>query len=84
MLYEVITMRPTSIALISVAFYNVCKTSFLTIENFKVSKKINEIIDVKYFLLALVIFIGIMKFKKIHPAVFIAFSAIAGILISII
>jgi chromate transporter len=72
-------IKPAVTAMIAVAFIDVFKTAILNLEIYNASKDISDIIDVPALILFILLFFLMRKFKKIHPIVFIIFSAIAGI-----
>ena len=71
-------LRPASIAMISAAGINVVKIALLNIPAFMESHDIGQLVILKGLLLAAVIFI-LRKKLKLHPIVFIAASAIIGV-----
>ena len=72
-------LRPASIALIAVAGLNVAKITLLNWEYLPELCTIGDLFITRAIILAILIFIGQKKFKKIHPVVFIAISAVVGI-----
>lgn len=72
-------LRPCSIALITAAGLGVAKISLLDIPGYSHSQSILSIINWKCLLLAACIWFTIWRFKK-HPIIYIALSAIAGII----
>ena len=81
-------LRPCSIALIAAAGLLVARITFLNEEALKLENgmaAMKDLFNWKALILALVLLIatrGIRPLKKLHPVVFIAFSAIIGILFS--
>ena len=72
-------LRPASIALIAVAGLNVAKITLLNWEYLPELRTIGDLFVTRAIILAILIFIGQKKFKKVHPVVFIAISAVVGI-----
>ena len=75
-------LRPASCALVAAAGLGVAKIALLTPENYESTGNIFSLFDWKSILLALVIFYLYHKYNK-HPILYIAFSAAAGILLSL-
>ncbi len=83
-------LRAASVALISVATLAVAKMALLN-GDISALGKIHGIgveqwigfFDYKCIILAIIVFVGMRKFKSIHPSVFIGLSALAGILFSL-
>ena len=72
-------LRPASIALIAVAGLNVAKITLLNWEYLPELRTIGDLFVTRAIILAILIFWGQKKFKKLHPVVFIAISAVVGI-----
>lgn len=72
-------LRPASIALIAVAGLNVAKITLLNWKYLPELCTIGDLFITRAIILAILIFIGQKKFKKVHPVVFIAISAVVGI-----
>ena len=72
-------LRPASIALIAVAGLNVAKITLLNWEYLPKLCTIRDLFVTRAIILAILIFWGQKKFKKLHPVVFIAISAVVGI-----
>lgn len=72
-------LRPASIALIAVAGLNVAKITLLNWEYLPELCTIGDLFVTRAIILAIIIFWGQKKFKKLHPVVFIAISAVVGI-----
>ena len=72
-------LRPASVGLIAVAAFEVIKIALLNINSYMATKNIIDLINIKSFVLFVVIFYAVMKYKK-HPIVYIAASAVIGIL----
>ena len=76
-------LRPCSVALIAAAGLMVVKIALFDFDLFHESGKLLDLFNVKALILAAVLLIltrGVKKLKKLHPVVFIAASALAGIL----
>ncbi len=76
-------IRPASTALIAAAGVSVLMLCIVDISAFKLSGKIFDLIDPKAIILFAVIWVFtnlVKKTKKFHPLVFIAFSAVAGLI----
>lgn len=71
-------LRPASVGLIAVAAFEVIKIALLNINSYMLTKNIIDLINIKGFVLFIVIFYAVMKYKK-HPIVYIAASAVIGI-----
>ena len=74
-------LRPASLGLIAAAAFSVMKLSLLRWDLID-SGSIAGLFHVKGIILAVILFILTRKFNKIHPAVFICCSAVAGIVFS--
>ncbi len=77
------TLRPVSTGLIAAAGVSVIMTCMVDLAAFRGSHLFTDLIDLKALALAavLVVLMNFVKpLKKLHPVVFIAFSAIVGIL----
>ncbi|MBR0416612.1 MAG: chromate transporter [Firmicutes bacterium] len=73
-------LRPASIAMITAAGLNVVKIAMVDLSAYSGIETIPQIFILKAWILAAVIVIISLKFKKLHPIVLIALSAAAGIL----
>lgn len=76
-------LRPCSVALIAAAGVMVVKIALFDFDLFRESGKLLDLFNVKALILAAVLLIltrGVKKLKKLHPVVFIAGSALIGIL----
>ena len=73
-------MRPASTGLITAAGFSVVMISLVRLDAFRASGSILDLFNWRGLLLAAVIFLLTRVFKKLHPAVFIGASAVAGIL----
>ena len=71
-------LRPASIAMISAAGINVVKIALINIPAFMESHNIGQLIVWKGLILAVIIFVARKKLK-LHPIVFIAASAVTGV-----
>ena len=72
-------LRPASIAMISAAGINVVLIALINIPAFKTSGNPNDLFIWRGIILALLLFIAMRK-VKLHPVVYIALSAVVGIL----
>ena len=78
-------LRPASTALIAAAGILVVKIALLNLDIYKASGKIVDIFNYKAIILAAVLIVltrYVKKTKKLHPIIFIAFSAVVGIVFS--
>ncbi len=78
-------LRPCSVALIAAAGFLVLKITLFNVDSFSMGDSIISFFNWKAIALATVIFAltqCIEKTKKLHPIVFIAFSAVVGIVFS--
>ena len=73
-------LRPASIAMITVAGLNVAKVVLINLPAFEASGSVGDLFLWKAIALGVVIFIAQKKLKW-HPAIFIAASAVVGILL---
>ena len=74
-------LRPASLGLISAAGLIVLRLSLLNNELWEQTGVFMDLLDVKSLVLAAVLFILIFKLKKAHPIIFLAGSAVVGIII---
>lgn len=72
-------LRPASIAMITAAGLNVAKVALVNLEAYGLTGNLGDLFVWKALILAALIFIGQKKLKW-HPVVFIAISAVVGIL----
>lgn len=72
-------LRPASIAMISAAGINVVRIALINIPSFLESRNLFNLIIWKAAILAVILFFGRKKLK-LHPVLFIAFSAVIGII----
>ena len=78
-------LRPCSVALIAAAGLMVVKIALFDFDLFHESGKLLDLFNVKALVLAAVLLIltrGVKKLKKLHPVVFIAASALIGVIFS--
>ena len=73
-------LRPASIAMITVAGLNVAKVSLINLDAFSAAGAVGDLFLWKAIALAVVLFIAQKKLKW-HPVVFIAISAVIGIVL---
>ena len=71
-------LRPASLAMISVAGLNVARVSLINLEAFRASGAVGDLFLWKAIALGVVLFIAQKKLKW-HPVIFIALSAVVGI-----
>lgn len=71
-------LRPASTALIAAAGLGVAKIALLRLDIFEETGSYLDLLNWKCVLLAVLIYIGLKKFKK-HPILYIAIAAAAGI-----
>ena len=72
-------LRPASIAMITVAGLNVAKVSLINLSAYEASASLGDLFVWKAIVLGVVIFIAQKKLKW-HPVIFIALSAVVGII----
>ena len=72
-------LRPASIAMITAAGLNVAKVALVNISAYQASGSLSDLFVWKALILAILIFVGQRKLKW-SPVVFIAISAVAGII----
>lgn len=73
-------LRPASTGLITAAGFSVVLISLVHTDLYAATGKLLDLFDLKAILLAAVVFAATKLFKKLHPVVFIAGSAVVGIL----
>ena len=76
------TIRPASTALIAAAGILVLKISLLNVEAFQQGGEVLSLFDFKAIILAAIVYVltnFVKPLKKLHPVIFIALSAVAGI-----
>ena len=79
------TIRPASTALIAAAGFLVLRLSLLNIDAYRAGGGICSLFNYKSIILAVIVFLltnFVKPAKKLHPVVFIALSAVAGIVFS--
>lgn len=74
-------LRPAVCGLIAAAGLNVIKTAMLNIDLFAVTHSILDLVDIKKAVYLVIVFFAIRKFKK-HPVLYIAISAVVGIVLA--
>ena len=72
-------LRPASIAMITVAGLNVAKVSLIDLNAFNAIGAVGDLFVWKALILGVILFIALRKLKW-HPAIFIALSAVVGII----
>ena len=72
-------LRPASIAMITAAGLNVAKVALVNLNAYGLSGNLSDLFIWKAIILAVLIFIGQKKLKW-HPVIFIAISAVVGII----
>lgn len=77
--YTFYGLRPAVCGLIATAGAQVVSVSMLYVDKYTDLSHIADVFNVKALVLFAVVFVGIMKFKKIHPVVFLAAAAVIGI-----
>ena len=73
-------LRAASLGLIASACLGVARIAFFSADAFSQSADFFAAVDYKSIILSVLIFLGVKKFKKIHPIVFILIAAAVGIL----
>ena len=73
-------LRPAVTALIAAAFWQVARAAFLHSERFMAGEGLQRQIKAAPLLLAVALFLLIVRYKK-HPAIYLALAAAAGILL---
>jgi len=76
------TIRPASTALIAAAGVLVLKISLLNVEAYQQGRGVFSLFDFKAIILAVIVYVltnFVKPLKKLHPVIFIALSAVAGI-----
>lgn len=76
-------IRPASVALICSALVLLAKTVFLRLPAVLSEIDWARVINYKSAILGIVIFLLILRFKKLHPITFLGISAVAGIALSL-
>lgn len=75
-------LRPAVVALVAVAALTIVKISLINIPLYTASGNLLNFFDFKAIALFAVLFVGIRKFDKWHPVVFIAVGAAVGMLLN--
>ncbi len=76
------TIRPASTALIAAAGVLVLKISLLNVDAFQQGGEVLSLFDFRAIILAVIVYVltnFVKPLKKLHPVIFIALSAVAGI-----
>ena len=73
-------LRAASVGLIAAAWLGVARIAFYSSEAMAQSGNLLMAIDYKSIILSALIFFLVTKFKKLHPIVLIALSAVVGII----
>lgn len=79
--YAFYGLRAASVALITNAFIEVVKISLLNIEGWQESGIFTDLFNIKAIIMAIVIYFCYTKFKG-HPIIYLALSAVAGIVLN--
>lgn len=83
-----LALRPASLALIAASGLSVMASTLLNLPaDFSLSQisgvgAAASLVDLKALILAVLLFVGMRIFKKLHPVIFIALSAVVGIVFS--
>lgn len=74
-------LRPASVGLIAAAGFSVITMSLLNLEQYNKTGILGDIFNIKAIIFAIILLIttNLKKTKKLHPVVFIAISALVGI-----
>lgn len=72
-------LRAASVGLITSACLGVAKLAFINTDVAFNAESLLSFFDYKSIILSILIFIGVTKFKKIHPIAFIVLAAVVGI-----
>ena len=75
-------LRPASTALIAAAGLGVAKISLLNLPLFSSTGSFMSLIRWPSLILAVIIYLGLVKFRW-HPVIYIAISAIAGVVLGL-
>ncbi len=78
--YTFYGLRAASVGLITSACLGVAKIAYYNSELMTETGNFFMAVDYKSIILSILVFIGVTKFKKIHPIAFIAASAVVGII----
>lgn len=79
--YALYGLRAASLAMISAAAWHVFRISILNVDAFTASGSITDLIVWPAAVLAVILYVAMKKFNKVHPIVFIAISAVVGIVL---
>lgn len=74
-------LRPASLALITAAAIPIAVMSLLRLPAYQSSGAVADLFNFKAIALAILLYFLIKKFKKLHPAIFLLFSAVVGVLL---
>jgi len=72
-------LRPASTALIAAAAWTVITETLLNLNGFQLSDGLISLLNIKAIILAAILFV-VMRFTKFHPVIYIAASAVIGII----
>lgn len=72
-------IRPASVALITAVFFSLVTMNIVTLSRYEAGGKFLDLIAWPNLILAVLVFLGTKKFKKIHPAFFLLIGAVAGV-----
>lgn len=75
------TIRPTSTGLIVGACWGVIEITMFYLDKFNISSKLIDLFNFKSIIFALILFF-LIKYTNKHPVIYIALSAVVGILLS--
>ena len=75
------TIRPTSTGLIVGACWGVVEITMFYVDKFNISSKLIDLFNFKSIIFALILFF-LIKYTNKHPVIYIALSAVVGILLS--
>ena len=75
------TIRPTSTGLIVGACWGVVEITMFYLDKFNISSKLIDLFNFKSIIFALILFF-LIKYTNKHPVIYIALSAVVGILLS--
>lgn len=78
--YSFYGLRAASVGLITAACLSVAKIAYYNSSVMAQTGNFFMAVDYKSIILTVIVFIGVTKFKKIHPIAFIALAAAAGII----
>ncbi len=72
-------LRPASVGLIAAAVVPLFRVSLLQLDLYEVTKQLTDLVHWPFLIMAVLIFLLMRKFPKVHPIVFIAASAFVGV-----